>query len=165
MLKAAVKRPFDSDVHMGQAPSQCSPHRIQFLESPNKRTCHRSLEEQQRMAQAYQANSNCNPRSVFQAPAYSADEAADVIARCKRVRRTQPQNLNVCNSENEERIFTIEEVKQIVKKAVEERDQFMRHQYDTTLQQRLQEQYESFSKFNQDYVSRQLRQSDFSYMS
>eukprot|EP00164_Ancoracysta_twista_P002166 GFYU01002858.1.p1 GENE.GFYU01002858.1~~GFYU01002858.1.p1 ORF type:complete len:175 (-),score=15.09 GFYU01002858.1:393-917(-) len=64
-----------------------------------------------------------------------------------------------------QKLFTVEEVQQIVQRAISEREAQLREEYDSILQERLAEQFQNFAKFNQDCVSRQLRQSHFDYMS
>jgi len=64
-----------------------------------------------------------------------------------------------------ERLFSYTEVKDIISRVLAEREAVLRAEYDNILQERLQEQYRNFAKFNEDYISRQLKQSDFSYLS
>jgi hypothetical protein len=65
----------------------------------------------------------------------------------------------------EEILFTYDQVKDIVARALADREQQLRTEYDLILQERLQEQFKNFAKFNEDYISRQLKQSDWSYLS
>jgi len=65
----------------------------------------------------------------------------------------------------EDRLFSLGEVRLIVAKALEAREGQLRAEYDRLLAERLQQQFESFSRYHEDYLSRQLRSSDFSYMS
>jgi len=62
-------------------------------------------------------------------------------------------------------LFTLDQVRDIVRKAVEERERTLREHYDRILQTKLQEQFRAFAKFNEDYVSRQLRDGELSYCS
>jgi len=62
-------------------------------------------------------------------------------------------------------LYTAEEVKQIVLDALEERDSQLREEYNQILHDRLREQFDNFTRFNQDYISRHLKKSDFSYLS
>ena len=60
----------------------------------------------------------------------------------------------------------LEQVKAIVRPACDERERTLREAYDKILGEKLQEQYQSFAKFNEDYISRQLKASDLqSYVS
>eukprot|EP00696_Hemimastix_kukwesjijk_P010187 gnl/Hemi2/22801_TR7635_c0_g1_i1.p1 gnl/Hemi2/22801_TR7635_c0_g1~~gnl/Hemi2/22801_TR7635_c0_g1_i1.p1 ORF type:complete len:170 (+),score=36.37 gnl/Hemi2/22801_TR7635_c0_g1_i1:191-700(+) len=59
------------------------------------------------------------------------------------------------------RLYTEEEVAVITAK----REEAIRGQYDAILLERLQEQFENFSKFTEDYVYRHLKTSQYSYMS
>ena len=54
-------------------------------------------------------------------------------------------------------LLTMDQVRDIVRRAVDEKERSLREQYDRILQQKLQEQFASFSKFNEDYISRQLK--------
>lgn len=67
--------------------------------------------------------------------------------------------------EKDERMYSAYEVKVMVEKAVESREKTLREEYDRILQGLLQEQYNNFVKFNEDHISRRLRNSDFSYIS
>ena len=62
-------------------------------------------------------------------------------------------------------MFSLEQVRDIVTRTVEARERVLRQEYDRVLQQKLQEQWASFAKFNEDYVSRTLKSSDLSYVS
>ena len=62
-------------------------------------------------------------------------------------------------------MFSLEQVRDIVTRTVEARERVLRQEYDRVLQQKLQEQWASFAKFNEDYVSRTLKSSDLSYLS
>eukprot|EP00741_Cyanophora_paradoxa_P017239 tig00020961_g16651.t1 len=63
-----------------------------------------------------------------------------------------------------EPVFTLSEVREIVQRALEDRENILRSEYDKILQERLTEQFHHFAKFNEDYISRQLKQSQFSYI-
>ena len=52
-----------------------------------------------------------------------------------------------------------------MRRAVDEKEQSLRYEYDRILQQKLQEQYQAFAKFNEDYISRNLKTHDLSYCS
>jgi len=74
-------------------------------------------------------------------------------------------NRRKSKSKTEEKMFTYEQVKEIVNRAVQDKEAALRAEYDQILQERLQEQFRNFSKFNEDYISRQLKQSEWSYLS
>ena len=59
----------------------------------------------------------------------------------------------------------MDQVRDIVRRAVEEKERTLREQYDRILQAKLQEQYQAFAKFNEDYISRSLKSSDLGYVS
>eukprot|EP00128_Syssomonas_multiformis_P011428 Colp12_sorted_trinity150504_noHs@19869 len=64
-----------------------------------------------------------------------------------------------------ELLFTYDQVRAIVQRAVAEREQTIREEYDMILQQKLSEQFNSFTKFNEDYIHRRMEESQWSYMS
>lgn len=62
--------------------------------------------------------------------------------------------------------FTREQVERIVRTALQLQETRLREEYDRLLSDRLREQFESFSAFNRDYISRQLQKpSELSYLS
>ncbi|PRP89305.1 hypothetical protein PROFUN_02179 [Planoprotostelium fungivorum] len=65
----------------------------------------------------------------------------------------------------EERLFTEQQVREIVARVTAERETQLRAEYDRILQEKLSEQYSNFAKYNEDYISRQYKNSDFSYLS
>ena len=70
-----------------------------------------------------------------------------------------------CDPATGEPLFTMSQVQDIVRRALEEKERQLREQYDHVLQGKLQEQYACFAKFNEDYLSRQLKSNDLSYLS
>lgn len=58
-------------------------------------------------------------------------------------------------------LFTLEQVKAIVQRALDEKDAAMREEFDVIIRQQLAEQFEIFTKVNEDYISRQMRDSTF----
>lgn len=100
------------------------------------------------------------PQNIPNQQINDPEELSSLLKKNKQKNLIQSQN-----SELNERLFTIQEVKEIVARAVQEKEQSLRMEYDRILQERLQEQFRNFSKFNEDYISRQLKQSDFSYLS
>jgi len=70
-----------------------------------------------------------------------------------------------CKQRPGEKLFTKEEVEKLVQREVSKREEQLRAEYDAVLQQRQAENFNNFRRFHEDYVSRQLNQSDYSYMS
>jgi len=64
-----------------------------------------------------------------------------------------------------EKLYTYEEMKEIALLLLAQKETNLKQEYEQILQERLQEQFKNFAKFNEDYISRQLKQSDFSYLS
>lgn len=108
--------------------------------------------------------SSSPPReSVFHmndAPQFEQDNLTQFLSPRKSKKKQAAQE-----GESSEKLFTWEEVKEIVARALAERESVLRQEYDKILQEQLQEQFRNFAKFNEDYISRQLKQSDFSYLS
>jgi hypothetical protein len=142
MSLLALKRPRDSP----QQPEAtgCSPHRFGLqLESPaSKRTrAHAEAVVAQCSSSAFMTDGGPPP--------------ADLCATLRQ--RVDPQTGEV--------LFTMDQVKDIVRRAVDEKERALREQYDRILAQKLQEQYQAFAKFNEDYISRSLKSSDLAYVS
>lgn len=57
-------------------------------------------------------------------------------------------------------LFTYEQVVSIVRNALDLREEQLRSEYDRTLQELLREQFENFSMFNRDYISRSMKALD-----
>ena len=66
---------------------------------------------------------------------------------------------------NGEKLYTHEELRAVVNKALSIQGASLRSEYNGILQSKLAEQFQSFTKFNQDYISRQIKGSPFSYVS
>ena len=128
----------------------CSPHRqMMLLESPASKRTRAHAEAVQQAASS----------SAFM----STDDAAGSVLQpdaelCATLRqRVDPQTGEV--------LFSMEQVRDIVRRAVDEKERSLREQYERILQQKLQEQYQAFAKFNEDYISRSLKSSDLGYVS
>merc|ERR1711907_812232 len=70
----------------------------------------------------------------------------------------------MCKERAGERLFSEKEVREIVQKELSKREKELEDTYNEVLQNRLAEQYHNFCRFHEDCVSRQLNQSDYSYM-
>eukprot|EP00026_Physarum_polycephalum_P020220 Phypoly_transcript_22667.p1 GENE.Phypoly_transcript_22667~~Phypoly_transcript_22667.p1 ORF type:complete len:163 (+),score=14.14 Phypoly_transcript_22667:39-527(+) len=162
MLKLSSKRSYDS-VEGVTTPVGCSPHKIQFLDSPSKRV--RTTSPMPSVAPTQKPESPFTP--------HQQEDPSNILAR------NAPKHPRMIGSEL---VFSESEVKAIVEKALIERENALRVEYDSILQELLQEQYRNFAKFHEDYVSRQIKDryvyhflcslvlslircSDFSYMS
>lgn len=143
-----AKRPRGDFDEAMQPAEHCSPHRV-VMSPASKRT---------RGPQAAQAGASSSAASPFcsSAPPDGASPSAVDLASMMR-QRIDPHTGEV--------LFTLEQVKDIVRHAVEEKERCLREAYDGILQEKLQEQFRAFSKFNEDYISRQLKSGDLSYCS
>ena len=61
--------------------------------------------------------------------------------------------------------YSLDQVKRIVKGALQLQEDKLRDEYNAVLNELLREQFENFDRFNKDYISRQLRNTDLSYLS
>lgn len=66
---------------------------------------------------------------------------------------------------NDTPLFTITQVNLICDKMVKEREEYLREQYDTILNQKLNEQYDAFVKFTHEQIQKQFEKSQFTYVS
>lgn len=64
-----------------------------------------------------------------------------------------------------EKLFSLEDLKEILHNALSAQETRLREEYDRVLIERLQEQFASFSKFNEDCIYRQMHSSESSYIS
>jgi len=148
MIKLSSKR--GREWNEETTPAQCSPHKILSLDStPNKRL--RGI-----YGEEMREDTNNSPKrdSPFSQDTHPYNAELDTLVNKTRKKK-----------ETSEILFTYEQVREIVNRALAERDATVRAEYDQILQQRLQEQFRNFSKFNEDYISRQYKQNDFSYLS
>jgi len=69
------------------------------------------------------------------------------------------------DTHKKKKYYTEEQVNKIVNNALKQREEELREEYNKILNERLAEQFENFSRFNQDYVYRQLNSKPCSYVS
>ena len=191
-VKRSREGPEDSPMQHAE-PTSCSPHRAMMLESPaSKRT--RSLNMEPAATPSAQISPFCGaaPGGAHRMPLQPRRPPCTAAApplRWAAERGTHPAlrdtscapcrcaGAGACDAalsatlrqrvdpHTGEVLFSLEQVKDIVRKAVDEKERCLREQYDRILQEKLQEQFRSFSKFNEDYISRSLKSGDLSYCS
>lgn len=61
-------------------------------------------------------------------------------------------------------IFTEQEVREILERGMQEREEKLREEYDNILAQRLAEQLDAFNRFSEDYITSKLKKSEHNYM-
>lgn len=166
------KRSFD-DCFSNATPAACSPHKIAFLD-PNEliRPVKRSSSfldtsgpvkrlRQLSDSSVQQASNPCVlpiRDSAFAGVSVAPEEELHSGKKKAKLCRQ-------CQTNPAERMFTSEELRAIVAKAVKRNEEELRYEYDRILQERLAEQFHNFSKCYEDSVSRMSKQTDFSYMS
>jgi len=168
------KRSFDQSFG-NVTPAACSPHKIAFLDpnelsAPVKRQASfldtsgptKRLRQLKHSSIANAETPMLPIRdSAFAAVSVPTETLEDVPVNNSRKSKLCRQ----CQANPAERMFNAEEVRAIVAKAVKKNEEELRFEYDRVLQSRLAEQFENFTKYYEDYVSRMSKQSDFSYMS
>jgi len=61
--------------------------------------------------------------------------------------------------------FTVSQIRKIVQDALTERERRLRQEYDEILNRLLREQFDNFTRFNEDYISRQFKRTECAYLS
>lgn len=169
MLKLSQKRPreWGQDL-MNIERDPCSPHR-NFTPSPGvnyispKRV--RMEESNTNMNMEIRSNSpeRRNMESPFNTVLTNSQNAIDFDRLLASKNRTQKDKS--ISTASGEKLYTYEEMKEIALLLLAQKETSLKQEYEQILQERLQEQFRNFAKFNEDYISRQLKQSDFSYLS
>lgn len=99
--------------------------------------------------------------SPFVPTSSAADFAEHTLDRRRKSPRTTAKTQSVLSSSTaNERVYTEKQVKKLMEEAVREREEQLRDEFSKTLNDLLSEQFHSFNKFNQDYVSRLFRGSE-----
>lgn len=96
----------------------------------------------------------------------------DLICREAEVLRPPPKKMMFAKRNLGEEIlppsiktYTGDEVSRIVREEVDGIEKRIRAEYELVLQRKLQEQFASFSRFNEDSISRRIREREFTYVS
>jgi len=194
MLKLSHKRNRDwNELDVNQNSNACSsPKRIvvPFGESPSKRIrnvedssqIHTNYNSQSRMESPFNLSTtqsmdeeynnlekyipHKNRKKMDHQQSFAQPQIQHTFTPIQPQVPTTPQHImNPQSNELKDKLFTFEEVKAIVQRLLAEKESSLRIEYDQILQEKLQEQFRNFTKFNEDYISRQLKQSDFSYLS
>eukprot|EP00656_Telonema_subtile_P017141 TRINITY_DN1913_c0_g2_i1.p1 TRINITY_DN1913_c0_g2~~TRINITY_DN1913_c0_g2_i1.p1 ORF type:complete len:175 (-),score=26.36 TRINITY_DN1913_c0_g2_i1:444-968(-) len=171
-LAFSNKRSFDQ-CFSNNTPAACSPHKISFLDptelrGPTKRTTHTFLDTSGPMKRIRQlANTSvrqaASPVLPLRESAFASVCAPDTPEESSSGRKAKL--CRQCQSNTAERLFSAEELRAIVERAVKKNEEELRFEYDRILQERLAEQSNNFAKYYEDSVSRMSKQTDFSYMS
>jgi len=154
----AMKRARDSPAScssqqsLQSQPPECSPHRqAMLLESPMSKR-----------ARAHGAGANPAGPSSCSAFLSAAEQGGSSSQQLPDLSAALRQRVDPHTGEV---LFAMDQVRDIVRRAVDEKERSLREQYDRILQQKLQEQYQAFAKFNEDYISRSLKSHDLGYIS
>jgi len=83
----------------------------------------------------------------------------------KQLELKQQQLLQIQQQIQQQQLFTLEQVQEIVKKALKENEEKLRVEYEQIVKDKLIEQYQCFSRYNDDYISKQMKESEYSYWS
>lgn len=98
-------------------------------------------------------------------PQLSREELAALARHVpKRLKRVVQRYANgqVCAGE---KLFTVGDVREIVTSVVAEREHKLGEEFARMLEEKLAQQFRDFSRYNEDYLARQSRARDCSYLS
>jgi len=155
------------------APAACSPHKISFLDltevtGPVKRRTSflDTSGPMKRLRQVHDRNVSqaSTPVLPIRDSAF-AGVATDTLDTLEVPSGKKAKLCRLCQNNAAERLFSSEEVRAIVAKALKKNEEELKFEYDRILQDKLAEQFNNFSKYYEDYVSKMSKHSDFSYMS
>jgi len=160
MSKTSVKRSFDCLVRdQRHQKAQCTPHPIRFLQSP--------ISKRVRKEEGFEMSGDDTKMEVKsperKSPFQSATTANIDETLLKLTRKRKPKKEEKVNEK--EPTFTFSQVRKILQDALAERERRLRGEYDETLNKLLREQFDVFTRFNEDYISRQFKRTDCSYLS
>ena len=65
----------------------------------------------------------------------------------------------------EEKLFTASDVREIVTSVCAEREARLKDEFQTVLDDKLADQFRTFTRFNEDFIARKMRDRDCSYLS
>eukprot|EP01121_Diplochlamys_sp_Union-15-3_P021540 TRINITY_DN8765_c0_g1_i1.p1 TRINITY_DN8765_c0_g1~~TRINITY_DN8765_c0_g1_i1.p1 ORF type:complete len:154 (-),score=28.58 TRINITY_DN8765_c0_g1_i1:76-537(-) len=153
MLKLSTKRSYQEFLG-NKDPSSCSPRKISFLDSTPERPTKRMRTEEPEIRTAEKVG------SIF--PLHHSNHNNISEEKCVEL---APKQKRKKIKKSSEKLFSLDEVKIMVQKAVEERELQIREEYDNLLRERLQEQFNYFTKFNEDNINKSISQSTYNYMS
>lgn len=108
---------------------------------------------------------NSSNTNSFQPCAVSTEELAFLARHLPRKLRRVVERLAAGQVSSSELLFSLGDLREVVNSVLAERDVVLADQFNATLNERLAEQFRDFTKFNEDYVSRQLRGTDVAYLS
>lgn len=156
---AGRKRPFD-DMAVDTPLAACSPHRISFLETPNVK--------RMRMI-GREGNNNNSVGGVVHGGvvkrSMSKEEGEEMVRHVpKRLRRLVVQVVGRGGSSSE-RLFTIDDVRDIVESVVGEKVGKVKEDCEKVLKERLTDQWKVFTRYHEDFVARSYRGRELSYLS
>mmetsp|Transcript_23859 Transcript_23859/g.66819 ORF Transcript_23859/g.66819 Transcript_23859/m.66819 type:complete len:161 (+) Transcript_23859:30-512(+) len=152
-VEFARKRPREELFSSNVSPTPCSPHKAQFLSHQPAAKRARQTSDGVLPIAGYKRYRD----SVF--PAHDWEQVSEETSQMYTNKRRKTK---CSNPDCQARKFTKEEVADIVCKALKEKEDELREEYSILLSKRLQEQYESFARYNEDCISRQMRDSDYS---
>merc|ERR1712072_549177 len=155
-------------------PVGCSPRKVSFLglEEKNARRAKRTLmmleNGRMRSSEAHKLARGLLTRCVQPHPKRGElDESPEpssfgndspALVGDLDLGRSKKRLCKMCKQRPGERVYSESEVREIVQKALNKRETEMEETYNEILQNKLEEQYQEFSRFHEDCVSRQLNQ-------
>eukprot|EP00124_Ichthyophonus_hoferi_P004119 Ihof_evm2s416 gene=Ihof_evmTU2s416 len=133
-------------------------HRLSTLESP---PAHQGLIHNTSVHSRYAPN----PDSAFNIiiPQEPTENNLDK-GMCRQARQRGHEYLKAqgkAGTMEDPLMFSLDQVKAVVARAVDEREGKLRTRFDAIFQEKLEEQYMSFTKFNASNIKRQMRESQY----
>jgi len=178
-VKVGSKRSFDFIQY--PSPVSCSPHKISSLDGSDsqlnkKRRLDantpafsgfnspvRAIGQQEREKEDARALTDSNAM-LTSSQTFLAPEASFIDNNA--IYEWLPKNKRAkFPTADNEKFFTLAEVKYIVAKALAHNTKNLREDFQKEMAEKLQEQFAMFTKFNQDNIERQLQTSTYDYMS
>eukprot|EP00474_Spongospora_subterranea_P000992 CRZ01450.1 hypothetical protein [Spongospora subterranea] len=102
--------------------------------------------------------------SPFVPPPISIDSLIEMPKKKVKLRLcNRCGNSDMLSSQGQ--LFTISEVQNMIQNAVQTASDRIKIEYDAILHQQMCDQFNTFTKFNQDYISRQVKRNELSYLS
>eukprot|EP01094_Clydonella_sp_ATCC50884_P014991 TRINITY_DN2556_c0_g1_i1.p1 TRINITY_DN2556_c0_g1~~TRINITY_DN2556_c0_g1_i1.p1 ORF type:complete len:169 (-),score=54.48 TRINITY_DN2556_c0_g1_i1:198-668(-) len=151
------KRSFDAmnqELEGASPPRTCSPKKIEFLRAPRK-AARTAIDQDSATSSA-----SSPPRDSI----FVASRSAEFDRMVHQIlHKTITKNTR--RGQNGDHVLTASDALQLINTAVSVREKQLEEEFTTLLQEKLQEQFRAFSKFNEDYISTRIKDSDFSYMS
>mmetsp|Transcript_12552 Transcript_12552/g.38355 ORF Transcript_12552/g.38355 Transcript_12552/m.38355 type:complete len:156 (+) Transcript_12552:321-788(+) len=149
-LKAGAKRSFDA-MDIENPPVPCQQRRITFLSPGNSAKRVRNVRDMDSLIRKARKDTY-----MKMLPSSASKDRREVLDRHLRRKRSQ----------SKEKLFSLDDVKELVRRVLADRELQLENDFQMHLCKTLDEQSEQFTRFREAYITRQFRnKSDVSYVS